>query len=1223
MFFDPKGFEQSTEEARRASAFTPEGKPEPYVMQGFADGFAAAWENKRYSENSSSRVNAYAEEIKPDLDALRSFAEADGFDVANGFEGAAPYIADVAHSYAGVATDFFRRKEEEYWEYYENLRSLYPQAGARSKDEITRAIAEKAKKLKTAADARKTVGGAVGAFVGEAAAAMTDPINLWTTPLPAGSSFGLGGRVVIGAASAMFSEAMIQPSVKRFKNETGVEYTIRDGLAAVGMAGVGGGAFPAGIEAIKRGYGVIKRIVGKHGTKANVQIRAADRAIAEKELTESTNPYDKSDIGGQIRHAEALSDATGKMIRGDDIDDGVRRLRYIDEDVAAATGGKAGYLQLKTANVHPLEKHLKEIQSVGFDSVEDFSDFVAQNFDGVYKDSRRPGRFLFVVSSEQLDRLNVHSTNHTNSLVVEAMIVKDAGVFDIVSAFPKRTKDFKHKKNLLLNGTPNRSLTEAAPEALTRQKQILDENPLSERAPTDHLQETPKNVSLTGQKRILDEKLLSDGMPNRHITEPVPIAKALNQQKQISYTNIRYDGRNVQPVSAGDYKITTRYEVVDLDDLKTSDAPDYPAAMQPRDRSRQASADQVGEIARRLDPDRLGRHTDADRGAPVVSPDGVVESGNGRTMAIRRAYAENPQSAARYRAMVEAEAKAMGVDISGMKRPVLIRRRLTVLNDAERLDFTRAANRSSSLAYSTAEHAALDADRLSARVLDLYNGGDLRSAQNAEFVRQFRRAAVSGEEAAAFQTADGTLSRAGEERISAALFAKAYGDKELAGLLFEEESNIKSIGAGLRNAAIEFARLKEDVKAGYVGAEYDIAPDIVAAVNAVRNARAAGETVADYVAQADMFSGGRDYLRPILKTFFRDDDFKRPVSAEKVGEALTRYAEAARAQNKNQLSMFDVAPKPAEIIDAANAKVDFAGEVSKTEGFTDVSFGKLSDGYKEKLNFIRREDGLPLIENDELIIPANVVKKLREKRILHDEMTADQVADMLSDVFHKQGNVVARTKENHIQAIVNVPQDAGTGLLGFISINPKNGATVIKSVYPKEVDRIVKNYAEVKKALDERGSSSYVTGENPPAAPRLSVVNAEVNKASEGRPFPPYATDENQPAAGRLSVVNAENNIAENAAGVNRGAITPAEIIDNGLKRIAADDAINGEDAKAAADFLRGKESTESVGIDGELTAAKASIAELSGDVRAVFDAQIDAADIAEKLLNEAATCKI
>lgn len=425
---------------------------------------------------------------------------------------------------------------------------------------------------------------------------MTDPINLWTTPLPAGSSFGLAGRVVIGAASAMFGEAMIQPSVKRFKNETGVEYTIKDGLAAVGMADVGGGAFPAGIEAIKRWYGVIKRIVGKHGTKANVQIRAADRAIAEKELTESTNPYDKGDVGGQIRHAEALSDATGKMIRGDDIDDGVRRLRYIDENVAAATGGKAGYLQLKTANVHPLEKHLKEIQSVGFDSVEDFSDFVAQNFDGVYK-GNVPGRFLFAVSNEHLKELGVPAGKRANTLIVEAMIVKDAGVFDVVSAFPKEDRFFRNKKNLLSDRARGEHLYKT-PKILSHagQKQILDENPLSERAPTNHLQETPKNVSLTGQKRILDEKLLLNGTPNRSLTEAAP--EALTRQKQISNTNIRYDGRNVQPVSAGDYKITTRYEVVDLDDLKTSDAPDYPAAMQPRDRSRQASAFQGSAVPR-------------------------------------------------------------------------------------------------------------------------------------------------------------------------------------------------------------------------------------------------------------------------------------------------------------------------------------------------------------------------------------------------------------------------------------------------------------------------------------------------------------------------------------------------------------------------------------------------------------------------------------------------
>lgn len=377
----------------------------------------------------------------------------------------------------------------------------------------------------------------------------------------------------------------------------------------------------------------------------------------------------------------------------------------------------------------------------------------------------------------------------------------------------------------------------------------------------------------------------------------------------------------VQSVVIDGQKIETRYEVVDLDELKTSDAADYPAELQPRDRSRQASADQVGDISRNLDPERLGRHTDADRGAPIVSNEGFVESGNGRTMAIRKAYAENPAAAARYKKMVEAEAKALGVDVSGMKNPVLIRRRLTDLTPEERLSFVEAANRSTSLAYSISEKAAIDAQRLDGELLDLYQGGDLTTAKNAEFVRQFRKAAVAKEEVAGFVTSDGTLSRAGEERIQAALFAKAYGDRELAGLLFENESNIKSIGRALMDAAAEFAKLKEDIKAGIVAPEYDITKSIIDAVNLVRSARAAGETVADAVNQLDLFAPDNGRLTGILKTFFRDENFKRPVSAEKTAEALKRYAKAARNQRKDQLSMFDVSSTPDEILGEGFSKI--------------------------------------------------------------------------------------------------------------------------------------------------------------------------------------------------------------------------------------------------------------------------------------------------------------
>ena len=291
-----------------------------------------------------------------------------------------------------------------------------------------------------------------------------------------------------------------------------------------------------------------------------------------------TSPFQTPDTGNAIYHQKQIIDAEQKILRGDPFDAGVRRLRYIDEPIAAVMGKKPGYLQLKSSNVHPSEKHLKNIRDVGFSSVEDYSDFVARNFDGIYKGSS-PGRYMFAVSSERLQQLNVHTNGHSNTLVVEAMLIKDSGIFDIITAFPKSKKFFEKRKNLL-----------------------------SERAQTN--------------------QTVSDS-PGAYFG-----------QKQALNNNITFDGRNVQPVKVDGYKITTQYDIVDLSELKTSDFPDfpdYPASLQPRDRSRQASADQVGEMMRRLDPERLGRHTDADRGAPIVSPDGFVESGNGRTAAIRRA----------------------------------------------------------------------------------------------------------------------------------------------------------------------------------------------------------------------------------------------------------------------------------------------------------------------------------------------------------------------------------------------------------------------------------------------------------------------------------------------------------------------------------------------------------------------------------------------------------
>lgn len=89
-------------------------------------------------------------------------------------------------------------------------------------------------------------------------------------------------------------------------------------------------------------------------------------------------------------------------------------------------------------------------------------------------------------------------------------------------------------------------------------------------------------------------------------------------------------------------EITVKYAVVEIANLVASHDINlrvnraYPATLQPRDRSRLASEDQVNRIAKSLRPVLLGPATLAADGAPVVGPDAVVESGNARTIALMR-----------------------------------------------------------------------------------------------------------------------------------------------------------------------------------------------------------------------------------------------------------------------------------------------------------------------------------------------------------------------------------------------------------------------------------------------------------------------------------------------------------------------------------------------------------------------------------------------------------
>lgn len=303
--------------------------------------------------------------------------------------------------------------------------------------------------------------------------------------------------------------------------------------------------------------------------------------------------------------------------------------------------------------------------------------------------------------------------------------------------------------------------------------------------------------------------------------------------------------------------VPVRYEVRELADLVTSNrpgdfAPDprFPQDLQPRDRSQREYQDQVARIASELRPEELAASPQAGSGAPIVRPDGVVLSGNGRTLAIARAYAEALPTAEAYRAFLARQ----GFDVATMQQPVLVRVADQMDAAAERR-FTRDANSEVVAQKTTAEVARTDAERLTADSLALIRGPDLTTAANAAFIRAFTDALPQAERTALSR--DGALTPDGLARINRALAARAYGDADAIALLMERtDSQVDTIGRALMDAAPAVARLRGAIEAGRVSPDLDPSAAIVAAVRRINDARQGALPLADMLDHADLLGGG-------------------------------------------------------------------------------------------------------------------------------------------------------------------------------------------------------------------------------------------------------------------------------------------------------------------------------------------------------------------------------
>lgn len=386
-------------------------------------------------------------------------------------------------------------------------------------------------------------------------------------------------------------------------------------------------------------------------------------------------------------------------------------------------------------------------------------------------------------------------------------------------------------------------------------------------------------------------------------------------------------GRVVQARGADPTKsYAVRYELREMNDVITSNTdtgainPDYPAELQPRDRSRAASREQINRIAGTLEPDALvGEYGSLDRGAPIIGDDNAVESGNGRMMALRKAKQDHPEKYDAYKKRLADVAAERGIDpdeVKKMDNPVLVRVRQS---DVDRVKFAEESNTSAALSMSDTERAKGDARRISPAELGRFASSgniddDLRKTSNRPFVRAFV-AELPPNERAQVMDRDGDLTQAGAKRIKAAMFTRVYDDTRLADRIFESQDNdIKNITNGMMGSLGPLAQAEEKVKRGERSSDMTISGDVAVAVNKLASLKDQGMTPEQYQRQTTLFD--KDMTQDQERIMMALHERRR--SGKAVNELLTSWAGIVEQQpHPDQGGLFgDVgSPKKSELID--------------------------------------------------------------------------------------------------------------------------------------------------------------------------------------------------------------------------------------------------------------------------------------------------------------------
>ena len=457
----------------------------------------------------------------------------------------------------------------------------------------------------------------------------------------------------------------------------------------------------------------------------------------------------------------------------------------------------------------------------------------------------------------------------------------------------------------------------------------VTETPVTETPVTETPVETPKPRP---------ENIKIDPEPKTTETTEIEELQTKDIDKQVKIIG-NFSGKVEAIRTPGSEKeLNVGYIVVDANKLKQATGD-----LQPRDRDLKESDTLVIERASNLDPNQLLESPTTNTGAPIISKNGTIISGNGRVLSLKKAKADFPDQWNKYLASLD-EYTNEKFSARSDEMPILVRALADDLTNDEIIEIADLSNRDTGASMNATEKAQRDSKAMGTELVVQYKGGDLTSLENRSFVNQFIQKVVTQNEQGNMSR-DGILTREGVQRIQNAILASAYEDTNALALMLDStDDNIKAISNAMLSAAPKFAQLKANIASGQVESKYDITPQITDMAQRISTARRDGTAISDILNQGDMLAEIDPLVKMLIKGIY-NEKLTRAKSQKFMTEFLNAYVE--ESSKKQTGGMFEDETTVGEVIELARSKAD-GQEPDLFQGGTDSSSQSVTESGEQK-----------------------------------------------------------------------------------------------------------------------------------------------------------------------------------------------------------------------------------------------------------------------------------